>query len=230
LAYSFRRLFAYRFIAEERPDIIVDVFDMGCARDAFGVFCAEREGPDIGLGQGSEYDGGLLRFWKGRYFVSTVTHEESDLSAKAVRSLGATIVQGIQETGTLPDLIERLPPDGLVPETIKYFRSHQLLNMHYYVAAENILGLSQDSDAVLARYEAGDGQPFLLLVKYPSAVHAEWARGHFKEIYMPDAEADAVRIENGKWTAVQLSGSLLAIVFDAASRTAAEQLLSEIQD
>jgi len=69
LAYDFRRMLACRFERDGHPAIVADVFDMGSSEDAFGVFSTERQDPEAGIGQGSEYAVGLLRFWRGRFFV-----------------------------------------------------------------------------------------------------------------------------------------------------------------
>ena len=61
--------------------------DMSKAEDAFGVFTSERTGDDIGIGQGSEYEAGLLRFYKGRFFLSIMTFEETPQSKKTILSL-----------------------------------------------------------------------------------------------------------------------------------------------
>jgi hypothetical protein len=230
LAYSFEKLSAFRFSTSEGPDIILDIFEMASSQDAFGVFSAEREGPDTGIGQGSEYDGWLLRFWKGPYFVSIVALGDAPRSKDAVQSLGVAVAESIHETGRPPALVGRLPPDGLQLETVKYVRSHHLLNMLFFVSTENILGIGHDTDVVLARYDEGSKRPCLLLAQYPTPVHAEWARGGFKDSYMPDATDNAVETENGTWTASAIYGNVVAIVFDAPSRMSAMTILDRVAE
>jgi hypothetical protein len=68
-AYNMRRVWACRYEKADSPTLTLDIFDMGTAEDAFGIFTFERDGEDAGIGQGSDYAGGMLRFWKDRYFV-----------------------------------------------------------------------------------------------------------------------------------------------------------------
>lgn len=66
-----------------KDDLVkVDVFDMGSPRGAFGAFSHGRESIGAEVGQGSEYAGGLLTFWKHRYYVSVLGFPETAAPAK----------------------------------------------------------------------------------------------------------------------------------------------------
>jgi hypothetical protein len=68
LAYGFEQLAVRRFEQAGQPPLTLECYRMATAEAAFGVFSFERQGESIGIGQGSEQGGGLLRFWKGRSF------------------------------------------------------------------------------------------------------------------------------------------------------------------
>ena len=70
LAYGFQNLTARRFEKSNHPPLILELYEMASSEDAYGVFSFERQDEAVGIGQGSEFGGGLLRFWKGKYFVS----------------------------------------------------------------------------------------------------------------------------------------------------------------
>ena len=70
LAYGFQNLTVRRFEKSNQPPITVELYEMASSEDAYGVFSFERQDEAVGIGQGSEFGGGLLRFWKGKYFVS----------------------------------------------------------------------------------------------------------------------------------------------------------------
>ena len=76
LAYGFQSLSVRRLVKSSQPPITVELYEMASSEDAYGVFSFERQDEDIGIGQGSEFGGGLLRFWKGRYFVSIYSDGE----------------------------------------------------------------------------------------------------------------------------------------------------------
>ncbi len=229
LAYRFRKVYVYTYKKVGQPDIIMDIYDMSTAEDAFGVFTAEREGDEIGIGQGSEYAGGLLRFFKGRFFVSIMTHEETPQSGKAVLCLARAVADAIQSMGERPRLLSFLPQKGLIESSIRYFHNHTVLNLNYYIADENILLLGVHTEAVLARYSAEEGKPYLLLVKYPSTPAARTALRSFLNAYMPDAIQGIVQTENGKWTATDSHSRYVAVVFDAPSDRWALSLLETVR-
>ena len=75
---------------------------MGSAEDAFGVFSLEQQDPEAGIGQGSEFGGSLLRFWKGPYFVTVLGNGTGKELEAAVLDLGRELAKGIKETGEPP--------------------------------------------------------------------------------------------------------------------------------
>jgi len=229
LAYRFRQAYVHTYTKPGEPDIIMDIYDMGTPEDAFGVFTAEREGEDIGMGIGSEYEAGLLRFSKGRFFVSIMTHEETPQSRETVLSLARAVADAIQFTGEKPQLLSFLPDKGLIERSIRYFHDHNILNLNYYIADENILHLDSRTEAVLARYSGEEGKPYLLLVKYRSAQQAKTAFRSFINAYMPDAvEPGVVRTEDGKWTAGEVFSTFVAVVLEAPSVAWARSLLEAV--
>ncbi|UCD70693.1 MAG: hypothetical protein JSW70_06720 [Syntrophobacterales bacterium] len=228
LAYGFHKAYVHTYTKPGEPDIIMDIYDMSTPEDAFGVFTAEREGDDIGIGTGSEYEGGLLRFSKGRFFVSIMTHEEKRQSRKAVLSLARAVANAIQPIGERPKLLLLLPDRGLIERSIRYFHDHNILSLNYYVSDENILHLGSHTEAVLARYSA-EGKPYLLLIHYPSVKHAKAAFRSFLHAYMPDAvEPGIVQTENGTWTAVGIYSTFVAVVFEAPSDGWARSILEAL--
>ncbi len=229
LAYGFREMLACRFHKEGEPDIVVDLFDMGSSEDAFGVFSAERQDPEAGIGQGSEYAAGLLRFWKGPFFVSIWAEGETPGAGSAVPALGAEIAKAIPSSGPAPSLLDLLPEQDLVETGVRYFHDHASLNLHYFVAEDNMLGLSERTDAVLAPYRPGEGTTRLLVVRYDTADGARRALDTFLAAYLPEArETGAAPVESGDWVAARSKGDVVAIVFDAPGRTQAENLLDAV--
>jgi hypothetical protein len=87
LAFDFREVFVRKYIDAGENEIVLDIYDMGSPAEAFGMFSCDRQDPEAGLGQGSEYGPGLLRFWRGRYFVSITVSGNEDKAEKAVLDL-----------------------------------------------------------------------------------------------------------------------------------------------
>jgi hypothetical protein len=235
LSYDFQNLSVHHLVKPEKSDIIVELYQMGSSEDAFGIFSHDQEGGDVGIGQGSEYGSGWLRFWKGSFFVSVFAEEETAEAAAAILGIGKAIAAGIDPPGKEPGLLAYIPRDGL--KHTLYFHKHEILNHHYFLANQNILMLGEDTEAILARYEAFPGEPshrkrvsFLLLVKYPNVQQAEVAFESFLGAYMPEAgKKGIVKTENDLWSAGVRAQDFVIVIFDAATKTWAEDLIQQVK-
>jgi hypothetical protein len=224
LAYNFDELTVYRYTREGHPDLIAELYRMGSPHDAFGVFLWDRQDPDAGIGQGSEFGGGLLRFWKGRYFVSIYGEGEGKEQEEAVLAIGRSLASSVVETGEPPRLIRALPDEHRVQESVKFVRSHVLLNQRCFISNENILGLGPDTEAVFARYDLGKDRSFVLVVAYPDGTKAKSALSAFRKAYALDT--DGLAQANGASTGAQIDGARLIIALHAPDADAARQLMN----
>ncbi len=230
-SYNMRSLFARRYEKPDAPALVVDLFDMGTSADAFGVFTHDLDGEDAATGQGSTYKGGLLSFWKGRYFASVYAEGETPGTKRAVFALSAAIDRAIETLGEKPALVRGLPAEGLDPRSVRYFHNYSVLNYHFFVADANILGLDQSTEAALASYGTGPGKAVLLVIRYPDEGRASSGFDGFRKAYIPEApEPSIVRTEDGKWTAAKRAGRIVTIVFQAPDRARAEDLLRGAAD
>lgn len=220
-AYDFKKLRARHYHNEGHPRIICDLFDMGESRDAFGVFTHDVEGENVGIGQGSLYSGGLLTFWKYKYFISIFAEEETEKTKTVVLALGRQIDASIQELGKVPGVVNLLPQDKLDRGSVRYFHHHLILNYHYFVADENILLLDSEVDGVLGAYA---DKSMLLIVRYPAVEKTAAAFESFSRAFMPDAaEPGLVKTEDGRWAYASVMQEYLVVVFDALSKDQAKE-------
>ena len=234
-----RAVLARRYVKDGAPEIIVDVFDMGSFKDAFGAYHHDmREGPEVDIGRGSEFMDGSLSFWKGCYFVSIMPFDETEDVKLAVLDLGKTIAGSIVDPGAEPDLVKLLPQKGRLTHQIHYFHDHLLLNIYYFLAEENLLHLDRETEGILARYKpespkaaSVDSSSFVvLLIRYPSPAKAQKAYKSFLKGYLPDADVEGmVQTENSKWSGVQLKGNLIIGVFDARSKAEILELTEKVE-
>jgi len=228
-AYHFQKLHVRRFEKEGNAALIVDFFDMGRAADAFGVFTHDLEGENLDIGQAATYKGGLLSFWKGRYFVSVYAENETAETRDAVVKLGRNIASAIGEEGKRPGLLDLLP-SGFPHEGARYFHDHLVLNYHFFVASENILLLGHDTEAVLAASGQGESRAHLLIIRYPGADRAMQAHKSFIRAYMPDARRpEFVQTEDATWTGIKITNEVIMIVFHAPSEDLAVRVLAEVE-
>lgn len=228
LAFDFVRATTFAYTAgpdDEIDQIKVDVFDMGSPRGAFGVFAHGRETIAAEVGQGSDYGGGLLTFWKHRWFVSVLGYPETESKRRAAYELGRAIAALIPETGTPPALLGALPRPGLVEASPRTFHHHLLQNDYVFVSHENPLRIGNDTEAVLARYVRQGERHVLMLVDYPTEAEARKAQRGFQGSVLGGAAAAK---QGARWAGLKRTGKRLVIALAARSRQATSQILSEV--
>jgi hypothetical protein len=230
LSYDFRDVWVRRFVGPDGEEIALDVYDMGSSPEAYGVFSTSVEDPDAGIGQGSEFGAGLLKFWKGKYFVSVINMGVDEENDRVLLDIGRAVEAAIATDGPEPGLVEALPEPGLNVRQTAFFHSDVILNNRYFIASENVLHLDGETDCVLAEYGAGGEDGKLLLVQYGNEMLAREAFTEFTAAYMPEAGEDhRIQGENGLWTMAERMGGMIAIVFEAPSEDRAMQLLSQVE-
>jgi len=231
-SYGFKQLMVRRYLKENQPPILVELFDMGFPEDAYGVFSFETEGEEMGIGQGSDIGGGLLRFWKGKYFVHVYGEQETPSPMEVILELGKAIAQSIQQEGQKPRMLTLLPREGLIERSTRYFHHPHHLNHHYFVSHENILKLGPQTKAVFATYLTPPAKDkfFLLLIQYLTPAQSKKAYQSFVKTYLPESPASGIaQTENRKWTAARSHQRYVIIVFDAPSGEKAEEIIQATQ-
>jgi len=211
----------------------VELYDMASSEDAFGVFSFERQDEAVGIGQGSEFGGGLLRFWKGKYFISIYADGEGAGVESAILQMGRATANSIPTTGPEPKWVDFIPGKefGLVDKSIRYLKSHVLLNQRFFIAHQNILNLSRKTEAALAQYLRHGQKVHLLLIRYPDLKEAEDAYQGFMKTYLPDAEGkDRSKTEDGKWTIARRRDEFVLVVFGAPTEAEGETLLKTLEE
>jgi hypothetical protein len=225
LAFDFVGAQSFDYSAGEDDEIKVDIFDMGGARGAFGAFAHGRETIAAEVGQGSDYGGGLLTFWKDRWFVSVLGYPETPAKREAVYELGRAIAALIPRTGSLPAIVGALPKAGLLEASVRTFHHHLLQNDYITVSHDNPLHIGPDTEAVLARYRRGSERHVVMLVDYPNEAAAKRAQQSFVDQVLGGSASAKL---GERWAAAKRSGQRMIIVLDAASKPIASQRLSEI--
>ncbi len=233
LAYGFDNLTVRHYEKSGQPLITVEIYEMDSSEDAYGVFSYEHQDETAGIGQGSEFGGGLLRFWKGKRFVSIYAEGEGKDVEPGILEVGKATANSIRSLGQEPRLISYIPGKdfGLVDKSVRYLRSHILLNQRFFIANQNILNLSRKTEVVLAQYIQDKQKTQLLLVRYPDSKEAAEAYQSFMKSYLPDAAGkNRLRTEDKKWTFAQLRNEFIIIVFGAAAEGSGEALLKATEE
>ena len=231
LAFDFREVWTRKYAGSDGREMTLDIYDMGSPAEAFGAFSCDRQDPGAGIGQESEYGGGLLRFWQGRYFVAITASTDDPATSGAVLGLGKEAVKTLGPPGAKPDMVAFLPPAALRPERTSYFHSVVNLNNRFFVASENLLRLDRSTDCVIGEYGAGGAEPVtLLLIRYPDGDRARSARQSFLASYLPEAGPEGIaRTDSRKWVSASVRENYLTVVFEAPSEDAAKKLGTSVK-
>ena len=133
------------------PPLVVDVYDMGARRNAYGIF-ADNVSPEddkLDAGNAGILSGNVAAFWKGPYFVrvsSPTDDDAQDLVMRAAREVAAMIED---EEGGLR-WFKAFPSENLVLDSRVFVKS-------------SALGLAHFESTFLAEYETEGGYWTLLI-------------------------------------------------------------------
>jgi hypothetical protein len=230
LGYGFRRLLVREYVDPAGTLLVAEIYDMAAAPDAYGIFSNDPDGDVVQVGREAIYGGGLLRFWKGPYFVRLLAEKETGETRSVLIGLGLRIAAAIPEGGSKPALLACLPQERLEKKSIRYFHKQVSLNAHYYLADENVLQLDERTEAVLARYREGWGKAMLLICRYRTPADArraylKFSRAYFSVAIDPNAGTTIEMIENGDFAGARIAGACLILVFEGPDRKSCDSLL-----
>lgn len=217
LAYDFQQLFVQDYRSGETP-ITVEVYLMGTSQDAFGLYSLDQEGENIQIGDKANYGSGLLKFWKGNYFVRITDMNGNDQNKEAILQLGKNIESKIEMKGQKPELLSKLPPEGLIPNSQRFFHKQIILNNLYFLSTENLLNLSEKTSAVMGDYLLGKMSLKLLLVSYPDTSSAKSAFVNFCTKYLKVSHSGnrvIQKVEEGKFVGAELEKNYLWLTFES---------------
>ena len=130
------------------------------------MFTTYRSGEPVSWGQEGDGDPGRrLDFWQGRYFVRLFAAQP--IADELLRAVGEAVSGSLPAGGERSAMMDSLPQDGLVERSGLFFHQEISVQSYVWLGGQNLLGLSTETDGVLARYETRSGVVYLLLVQYP---------------------------------------------------------------
>lgn len=228
ISYGFKEVLSRTFTNADGEEIQVEIFDMQNPENAYGVFSQQREEEETQFGQGSQVVLGSIIFWKDRYFVSMMNHNETPEVKKGMREIAASIGSRIKNEGEKPDIIQYLPKDNLDPASIRFFKHYIWLNAYYYIAEENYFNIDKQTGAVLAKYNTGDPRTIMLLIEYPNKDETNAAWGSINEKIEGVTTGDSYllfQMDGKNVSGLIQSGRFIAGIFNAPDEGTVHQLL-----
>jgi len=213
-AYGFEQVAVQRYQDIAGVRLNVEIWQLANSTDAYGLFHSGAAGQPAAIGvEGDSDPGRRLAFWQQRYFVSVTATEA--IPDETLWTFAKEIAKRLPSGGEPPDIVKRLPAEGFVEGSALIFHEEISIQMEIWLGGENILGLSQATNGIVARYAWGDQKARLLLIEYPTAREA--AHG-----------LKALRGSEIKDIAVsEANGTLLAAVIGKVDADKAQALLKE---
>jgi hypothetical protein len=207
VGYRFNHLDVFEYTCANYDSILVELYYMETADDAFGLLSLDWGGEFISLSAEKSvqtvnpfanspvalYGAGLLRVWSDNIFARIMTYRETPEAKQAIIQIGKKVVQG-QKQSLPPDLLSHIPGTvgdtwALYPDQLHFFRSFAILNSFYYLSHENILDLDISDAAVAAIYkDTSDSKNVkksqFILIQYEKKDRALQALKRFYNTYL----------------------------------------------
>jgi hypothetical protein len=215
-AYGFQQVAVQSYMNAEEAVLSIEVWQLATPPDAYGLFTAGASGTPVKIGQANEVasePGRRLMFWQERFLVNVRARQE--LPDTDLQSFAEAVSKALPSGGTRPALMDRLPTEALVAQSALFFHEEISIQNEIWLGGENILGLSQETDGALARYDLGGTTARLILVQYPTAAPAPAGLAALKS-----AGVDGLVVAD-------VSDNLLGAVFGKVDRAIAEALLAK---
>jgi hypothetical protein len=213
-AYGFQDVVVRNYENASGEFLRIEIWRLATPSDAYGLFTSSRAGQPVDMGNGGDSDPGRrLDFWQERYFVRVFA--PSPLDDALLEAFAQEVSVALPQGGLQPQLVERLPADGLVVQSPIFFHSEISIQDRLWLGGQNLLNLGPNTDGVLARYTSAQGLSWLLLVEYPDATQAATALRALKSGDVPDL------------VLAETQGALLGAVLGQSSETTANRWLQE---
>ncbi|MBN1978010.1 MAG: hypothetical protein JW918_11480 [Anaerolineae bacterium] len=213
-AYGFEQVAVRRYKNAEGVVLDIHIWQLAAPEDAYGLFTASVAGEPAGIGNEGDTDPGRrLVFWQERYVAQLFSRK--DIPDADLRAFAEAVSAALPAGGERPPLVDRLPAGEMPPRLPIFFHEELSIQNEVWLGGENILGLSPDTDGVLAHYLIGGTSARLLLIAYPDA---------------GAASAGLAALQGGEiegLVAAEARENLLGAVFGEVDEATASALLEE---
>jgi len=225
-AYGFEQVAVQDYENAESVVLSVEIWELATPADAYGLFTASTSGVPAKVGNDADADPRRrMIFWQDRYYVHVRARQE--VPDADIRGIAESISAALPPGGERPALVGWLPPDGLVvryhpdegaiptARSPIFFHEEISIQNDLWLGGQNLLGLSPETDGVLAQYDVGGTTARLLLVQFPDDETAS-------------AGLIALRgSQIGELVAADARGDLLGAVFGEVDDDSANTLLAQ---
>jgi len=127
LSYDFKQLAVGQFKKDVgEGTLTLEIYDMGAAVNAFGIFSAERypENKAVQMGDAGYLEGETLNFVAGRYYVKLLSFGLGDQAAGALDEFGRKVAAAVPEHAGLPPVLSLFPKNDRVGQSERYIKKN----------------------------------------------------------------------------------------------------------
>jgi hypothetical protein len=231
LNYGFLRVDTAEYREESgSPSVVVEVYQMAGAEEAFGIFAAERNPDDrsIEIGSGGYLGSNVLNFWQGKNYIKLISFEVGAATEDALVALAREISAWNPVGSGLPEIFSYFPDEGRIEASERYFPrgflGQEFLNRAYRV--DYGLNGGGSFPLFLAELDSFDEARNAL------ARYADFMRSQGRDVELVEGESATMVSESGMATVVFVNDEFLGGVLDVATlkhgRDAADRLATRL--
>jgi hypothetical protein len=212
--YGFQQVATQRYQNAAGAVLEVAIWQLATPADAYGLFTFGRAGEPAAIGNEGDADPGRrLVFWQDRYWVQVYGRQQ--LPDADLQAFAQVVSTALPAGGERPALANRLPKDGLIERGFIFFHEEISIQTDIWLGGTNILGLSPQTNGILARYDLDGAMALLLLIQYPDAKAASTGLDALKA-----SQVDGLVAANAR-------NNLLGAVLGEVDPSAAAELLAK---
>lgn len=163
LSYDFKELMVAQYKSADSPaSLTLEIYDLGLAKNAFGIYSAERypESQFLSIGTQGYQEDGTLNFVIGAKYVKLLCFDCGEQAGQSLGLFAREVEKQAKEKGSLPEPLKFFPGEGLIANSEKFI-------------LRNFLGFSFLHDGYLASYKNKGLEFELFLVEADSDPEAE---------------------------------------------------------
>lgn len=169
IAFNFRRLAVREFAIAGDVQLIVEIYFFKSPADAYGVFTMLPADDKLQYGDGGGYSIGVVRFWKGPYYCKIITTGSIEKYKEVLLMAGEAVDGKIDACGSPPEIVSIMPIKDRTKEGLHFFHEYISQRNLFYIAPQNILNLTRDTNVVLSEYyNLKAERAHIFLIQYPS--------------------------------------------------------------
>ncbi len=163
LSYDFKELLVAQYKNAESPaSLTLEIYDLGSAKNAFGIYSTERypESQFLSIGIQGYQEEGTLNFVTGTKYIKLLCFDCGEEAQQRLELLAREVDKQVKEKGSLPEPLNYFPKEGVIANSEKFI-------------LRNFLGFSFLHDGYLVSYKHKDLEFDLFLVEADSDAEAE---------------------------------------------------------